>query len=175
MLSAAHTIDLAPHCSLSVPGALLFFASMCVATFGIAGVATWLGFWPVLPFAGAEMLLLGWALKTSMDRRHEREHIEVTEREVIIETSHGPAHGSARGMPRRVVFPRHWAQVKIRYPKSPLHRGQLVIESHGRGHEIGKFLTEEERRQLAAELRRLIGGMNQSPALPRTGSPDQFS
>jgi uncharacterized membrane protein len=81
----------------------------------------------------------------------------------------------ARGSPQRVVFPRHWARVKIRRPKSPLHRGQLVIESHGRAHEVGKFLTEEERRQLAAGLRRLIGGMNQSPALPGSGSPDQFS
>ena len=76
-----------------------------------------------------------------------------------------------RANPQRVVFPRHWARVKIRRPKSPLHRGQLVIESHGRAYEVGKFRTEEERRQLAAELRLLIGDMNQSPALPRTGSP----
>jgi uncharacterized membrane protein len=69
------------------------------------------------------------------------------------------------------VFPRHWARVKIRRPKSPLHRGQLVIESHGRGREVGKFLTEEERRHLAAELQRLIGDMNQSPELPGSGSP----
>ena len=167
MISAAHSFDLAPHCSLSVRGALLFFAAVCFATFGIAAVATWLGFWPVLPFAGAEMLLLGWALHSNMQRRLQCEHIEVTERDVIIEF--------ARRVPRRIVFPRHWAQVKIRRPKTPLHPCQLVIESHGRGYEVGKFLTEEERRQLAAELRRLIGGMNQSPALPGSGSPDQFS
>jgi uncharacterized membrane protein len=164
--AAATHIDLAPHCSLSPRGALLFFGSVCLPTFGVASVATWLGFWPVLPFAGAEMLLLAWALHSNMQRRHEREHIEVTECEITIEYA----------IPRRrVVFPRHWAQVKIRRPKSPLHRGQLVIESHGRVHEVGKFLTEEERRQLAADLRRLVGGMNQSPALPCTGSPDQFS
>ena len=166
MQAAATHIDLAPHCSLSPRGALLFFGSVCFATFGVASVVTWLGFWPVLPFAGAEMLLLGWALHSNMQRRHEREHIEVTEREITIDYAIPP---------RRVVFPRHWAQVKIRRPKSPLHRGQLVIESHGRVHEVGKFLTEEERRQLAADLRRLVGGMNQSPALPCTGSPDQFS
>jgi uncharacterized membrane protein len=164
--AAATHIDLAPHCSLSPRGALLFFGSVCFPTLGVASVATALGFWPVLPFAGAEMLLLGWALRSNMQRRHEREHIEVTDREVTIEYAIPP---------RRVVFPRHWAQVKIRRPKSPLHRGQLVIESHGRAHEVGKFLNEEERRQLAADLRRLVGGMNQSPALPRTGSPDQFS
>jgi len=165
---AAEThFDLAPNCSLSTHGALLFFGSVCLSTFGVAGVATMLGYWPVLPFAGAEIALLGWALHANMQRRHEHEHIDISETEVVI--------SYARGLPQRVVFPRHWAQVKIRRPKSPLHRGQLVIESHGRAHEVGKFLTEEERRHLAAELRRLIGGMNQSPALPGAGSLDQFS
>jgi uncharacterized membrane protein len=146
---------------------LLFFAIVCAGTFGVAGVATAMGYWPVLPFAGAEMLLLGWALRSNMQRRFERESILVTETEVVIE--------DLRAHPPRIVFPRHWARVKIRRPKSPLHRGQLVIESHGRGREIGKFLTEEERRQLAAELRLLIGDMNQSPVLPANGSPEQFS
>jgi uncharacterized membrane protein len=165
VLTAAHHFDLAPHCSLSVRGATLFFISVCVPTFGVAGAATVLGYWPILPFAGAEIALLGWALKTNMARRFEREHIEITETEVVIEQS--------RGTPRRIVFQRHWSRVKIRRPNSP--PSSLVIESHGRCHEVGKFLTEEERRQLAAELKLLIGGMNQSPALPGSGSPDQFS
>ncbi len=167
MLAAARHIDLAPHCSLSTRGALLFFGSVCFATFGIAGVATALGYWPVLPFAGAEMLLLGWALRSNMQRRFERESIDISDTEVVVEY--------ARGYPQRVVFPRHWARVKIRRPKSPLHRGHLVIESHGRAYEVGKFLSEEERHQLAAKLQQLIGGMNQSPALPHSGSPEQFS
>lgn len=141
----------------------MFFGLVCLVTFGVAGTATLLGYWPVLPFAGAEMLLLGWALRANMQRRFERETIHITDTEVVIE--------DARATPRRVVFTRHWARVKIRRPKSPLHRGQLVIESHGRGREVGKFLTEEERRQLAAELRQLIGDMNQSPDLPGAGSP----
>jgi uncharacterized membrane protein len=149
--------------SLSVRGAVLLFGLVCFVTFGIAGIATLLGFWPILPFAGAEMLLLGWALRANMQRRFERESIRITDTEVVIE--------EAGTNPRRVVFPRHWARVKIRRPKSPLHRGQLFIESHGRGREVGKFLTEEERRQLAAELRLLIGDMNQSPDLPGRGSP----
>jgi len=167
VLVPARHIDLAPHCSLSPRGAVGFFCLVCVGTFGVAGVATALGYWPVLPYAGAEMLLLGWALKASMSRRHEHESIDISDTEIIIEYT--------KGAPRRVVYPRHWARVKIRRPKSPLHRGQLVIESHGRAHEVGKFLTEEERHQLAAELRRLIGDMNQSPALPSLSSPDKFS
>ena len=57
MFDAANHLDLAPHCSLSTRGALVFFGSVCLPTFGVAGMATALGFWPVLPFAGAEMLL----------------------------------------------------------------------------------------------------------------------
>jgi uncharacterized membrane protein len=167
VFDAATHIDLTPHCSLSVRGAVMFFASVALATFGIAGVATVLGYWPVLPFAGAEMLLLAWALHSNMQRRFERETIDISETEVVITWS--------RGEPARVVFPRHWARVKIRRPNSPLHRSHLVIESHGRAYEVGKFLTEEERHQLAAALRSQIGGMNQSPALSGAGSPDQFS
>jgi uncharacterized membrane protein len=118
-----------------------------------------------LPFAGAEMLLLGWALRSNMQRRHDSEHIEINEREVILEFS--------RRQPHRVVFQRHWARVKILRPNSS--RTSLVIESHGRACEVGRFLTEEERRQLAARLRLLIGDMNQSPALPAPRVPDQFS
>jgi uncharacterized membrane protein len=165
--AAARHFDLIPHCSLSVRGALVFFGSVCLVTFGVAGAATLMGYWPVLPFAGAEMLLLGWALRSNMQRRFERESIHVTETEIVIEDAHA--------IPRRVVFPRHWARVKIRRPKSPLHRGQLVIESHGRSREVGKFLTEEERLQLADELRQLVGDMNRSPELPGAGSPEQFS
>jgi uncharacterized membrane protein len=167
VFAAATHIDLTPHCSLSVRGAVVFFGTVCLPTFAVAGIATALGFWPVLPFAGAEMLLLAWALHSNMQRRFEHETIDISDAEVVIRYS--------RGEPARVVFPRHWAQVKIRRPYSPLHRSRLVIESHGRAYEVGKFLTEEERRQLAAALRLQIGGMNQSPALPAAGSPDQFS
>jgi uncharacterized membrane protein len=165
----AHAFDLTPNCSLSLRGARLFLASVCIPTFGVAGAATLMGYWPVLPFAGAEILLLVWALKSNMARRFEHEHIEVSENEVSIEYS----HDLAPALRRRIVFPRHWARVKIRRPNSL--RSSLVIESHGRSHEVGRFLTEEERRHLAAQLQLLIGGTNQSPALPRPGSPDQFS
>ena len=160
MQAALTHFDLAPHCSLSVRGAALFFGAVCFATFAVAGVATFLGFWPVLPFAGAEMLLLGWALRSNMQRRFEHEHIDITETEVAIEYCHALGLNPSR----RVVFPRHWSRVKIRRPESP--RPSLVIESRGQVCEVGKFLTAEERRRLAAELQLLVGGMNQSPALP---------
>jgi uncharacterized membrane protein len=64
-----------------------------------------------------------------------------------------------------VVFPRHWAQVKLRRSTSRLHPSRLVIESHGRQCAVGDFLTEEERRGLYAKLSKLIGRVNESPTL----------
>jgi uncharacterized membrane protein len=151
-------IEICPHCSLSVRTALLFFGSTCLVSFMIAGYMTLRGFWPVLPFSGLEMGFLGWALKVSMARRHHRQTITVTDADVSVELSdrqHSVQH----------VFPRHWAQVKLRRPASRLHPSRLTIESHGRQCELGSFLTEAERRGLALRLQGLIGRVNESPSL----------
>jgi len=47
----------------------------------------------------------------------------------------------------------------------PRHPSRLVIESHGRACEVGRFLTEEERIGLAGRLRQLVGKSSESPAL----------
>jgi uncharacterized membrane protein len=152
-------IEICPNCSLSVRGARLFFAGACVVPFGIASFLSLRGFWPVLPFAGLEMALLAWALNVSLERRFHRQTITVTEADVSIDTR-------ARSRCEHVVFPRHWAQVKLRRPAARLHPSRLTIESHGRQCELGSFLTEEERRGLALRLQRLIGRVNESPSWP---------
>jgi uncharacterized membrane protein len=151
-------IELCPNCSLSVGGALMFFGSLCSVSFAIAGILALKGFWPVLPFSGLEMALLGWALKVSLGRRFHRQTITVTDSDVRVE-SRDKAHCA------QLVFPRHWAQVKLRRPASRLHPSRLTIESHGRQCELGSFLTEAERRGLAQRLQRLIGHINESPSL----------
>ena len=158
MESAHACIVIAPNCSLSVRGAVLFFLTACAPCFGIAGVLTFLGFWPVLPFAGLEMLLLGAALRISLARRHHRQSIMISESDVAVQTTIGKIHSE-------VVFPRHWAQVKLHRSTSRLHPSRLVIESHGRHCAVGDFLTDEERRGLYDKLKELIGRVNESPTL----------
>jgi uncharacterized membrane protein len=162
--TTADRIEISPHCSLTTRGAWLFFASLCVTSFSLAGFVALQGFWPVLPFAGLEMALLGWALKVSMRRRHHRQTITVTPETVEVEEH---LHDDAR----RVVFPRHWAQVRIRAGHSPMHPSRLTIESHGRRCEVGSFLNEQERTGLAGRLKRLIGRIDESPPLPSTDRP----
>ncbi len=158
MDAAPQRIEIAPNCSLTVKGALLFFGGTCFGSFSIAGMMLALGYWPVFPFAGLEMALLAWALKVSLARRLHRQTITICDRDILVESRTG-SHCV------QVVFPRHWAQVKLRRPASRLSPSRLVIESHGRQCEVGDFLTEEERRGLAARLNRLIGRINESPTL----------
>jgi uncharacterized membrane protein len=103
------------------------------------------------------MGLLAWALSTCLERRFHSQVITVTDASVSVDTR-------ARAHCEHVVFPRHWAQVKLRRPAARLHPSRLTIESHGRQCELGSFLTEEERRGLALRLQRLIGRVDESPS-----------
>jgi uncharacterized membrane protein len=162
--SLEHRIELAPNCSLTPQGARLFVGSLAAVTFGVAGFFALQGFWPVLPFAGLEIGLLAWAVRASMRRGSEREVIVVSEAQVVIERR------SPSGS-RLSVFPRHWARVTLRDPQRARYPSRLTIESHGRACEVGRFLTEDERRSLAARLVQLVGKTSESPALvPRAGA-----
>lgn len=154
----SNRFELAPHCSLTVRGAFVFFGTVFVPTFFLAGVSALQGFWPVLPFAGLEMALLAWALKATFDQRRQTETITVSEDAVCVESVR-------RDRRSEVVFSRHWSQVKLRRPVSRLHPSRLTIESKGKELEVGRFLTEEERHGLAIRLQRLVGRVNESPSL----------
>lgn len=156
--SHCERIELAPHRSLTAREARWFVVTLCVPSLGIALWLTTRGFWPVLPFAGLELAALGAAVYVNLRARHHTQQIQVTTDTVAIRTSRG-------GQWVNTVFPRHWAQVKLRRPKSPWHPSRLTIESHGRACELGSFLTEEARCALAGRLRRLIGRVNESPRL----------
>ena len=152
------TIQIAPHCSLQPRGAVVFFVSICIVSFTIAGFLATRGMWPVLPFAGLEMLALAWALRLSMRRRLYSQTIRLTEELVRVETRIGQRS-------HQIEFTRHWARVKLRDADFRLHPTRLVIESHGQACEVGGFLNEEERRALAVQLMRSIGRVNESPPL----------
>ncbi|HXR90239.1 MAG TPA: DUF2244 domain-containing protein, partial [Steroidobacteraceae bacterium] len=109
MDAAAQRIEISPNCSLSVRGAVGFFSGLCFVSFSIGGLLAARGFWPVLPFCGLEMVLLGWALYASLQRRFYRQTITVTDSDVSVESRD-------RACCVQVVFPRHWAQVKLRRP-----------------------------------------------------------
>jgi uncharacterized membrane protein len=151
-------LELSPRCSLTPKTARIFIGLVAAPTFAIAALFTAQGFWPVLPFAGLEIGLLIWAVRASMRSGLERETVTISRDSVIIR------HWDRRGV-QSAVFPRHWARVTLHAPLAALHPSRLVVESRGRACEVGRFLTEDERRSLAVRLQQLVGNMNDTPAL----------
>jgi uncharacterized membrane protein len=151
-------IELAPNCSLKPAAAVLFFVATCLFSLGFALFFVFQGFWPVLPFWGLEMLMLGLALWLSMRRRKYTQTVLITDSAVSLVTR------SRRGAQKQ-EFARHWTKVRLRSPPRRHGTSLLTIESRGRAYEVGSFLTEEERCRLAERLRYLVGGMNESPPL----------
>jgi uncharacterized membrane protein len=151
-------IELAPNCSLTVRGARFFFGSICAFSLMFALFFVVQGLWPVLPFWGLEMLVLGFALQASMRRRLYTQTLLITDSSVSLTTR------SRRGEAKQ-EFARHWAKVRLRSPRFGRSPSRLMIESQGRAFEVGSFLTEEDRCRLATRLRTMVGRMNESPPL----------
>lgn len=119
---------------------------------GVASVLALAGFWLVLPFAGVEVALLGWALYYTARKGTECEVVRVGPRRVEIE--------KGRRKPEQIwSFDLYWSEVSLLPPAYRLHPSRLLIRSQGTEVEIGRFLQEEERVFLARELKRCIGPM----------------
>jgi uncharacterized membrane protein len=158
-------IELAPNCSLKPAGAILFFAATCLFSLGLALFFVFQGFWPVLPFWALEMLVLGFALNSSMRQGKYTQTVTITESQVRLVTR------TRRGEAQQ-EFARHWAKVKLLSPPRRHGLSRLTIESRGRAYEVGSFLTEEDRCRLALRLKCLVGPMNESPPIEFANSRD---
>jgi Integral membrane protein len=155
----ARVLVIRPHRSLTPASARRFIFAVAVGTFAVAIFFTArYGFWPILAFAALEIVALSWAVRASMRSGMVAETITITHDQVRIEHREEGNH-------RFAVFPRHWARVTLHAPLAALHPSRLVVESHGRACEVGRFLTEDERRGLAVQLKQLVGNVNESPAL----------
>ena len=138
-----------PNSSLSWRGNMLFFLGMLLISLTVAGALAVLGLWLVLPFAGLEMAALAWALHVVVRNSHWREVIRVTEEGVVIE----------RGWDRPVEtrrLPRHWARIELHRTRGSWYPSRLLICAPGRSEEVGRFLNEDERAQLAVGLKRAL-------------------
>lgn len=160
------TFHISPNLSLSPTGAVLFYLSVVFGTLVVSGGVALAGFWPVLPFAGLELALLGWVLWSIQKRGRYKEVLTVNEDSVIVEKGENDVE-------QRVEFRRHWAGVEMRSSGRPTAASRLSISAHGRRCVIGECLTEDERRALARRLTECIGPHNTSPALLGAGGRDQ--
>jgi uncharacterized membrane protein len=134
-----------PNLSLTRPQERLVFWSLAALCFATASGFALLGYWLVLPFAGLEIGLLAWAFKELRGREGDFESIVIEGDAVVLEWQAG-MHSGRREMNR------HWVRVSCGC-RTPGRNCRLSVSSHGRATEVGQYLSDEARLQLAATLR----------------------
>ncbi|MFK7885737.1 MAG: DUF2244 domain-containing protein [Gammaproteobacteria bacterium] len=151
-----------PNLSMTPVGALWFYASVVVGTLIVSGGVAMAGFWPVLPFAGLELALLGGVLYVIQRRGRYKEVLRVDDQQIVIEK------GEIE-VAERVEFARHWASVEMTGAPRPEVPSVLAISGHGKRCIVGQCLTEDERKSLARRLAQCIGPFDSSPELVGNG------
>lgn len=152
--------EIRPNSSLSPAGARLFLASAGLFCLGPALVCVWLGFWPVLPFAGLEFGALVAATWWSMEKSRYREVIIIRDDVVSVAKI-------APGQRSREVLPLHWCRARLVPGKTARSPKKLKLQAGMQSCEVASCCTESERVQLWQRLHSLIGPINRTPQ-PRT-------
>ena len=143
-----------PHRSLSpkgfgiVMGVLAGFLFLIGLGFFLAGA------WPVIGFLGLELLVVWGAFKLNYRAARHRETIHTTTEELMVE-SQTPA-----GKRAQKSFPIGWLRVSLSPSESPVmssrDQQKIILSSHGKQAEIGKYLHPAEKAGLSRELGAMI-------------------
>lgn len=145
-----------PPTTLGPRSFLLYMAVFGTVSF-IAGISFFLiGSWPVFGFAALDVLLVYYAYRMNFYASRSYETVQLTEDSLTV------LRVSPSGRRRRIKFQPYWLKIQMDNPPRP--DSALMLRSHGRELEIGKFLTPEEKLELALALSAELEQLNAGPA-----------
>jgi uncharacterized membrane protein len=139
---------LEPNRPLGVKGHAMVLGSVAFISLIAGTIFALQGAWPVTPFLGADVVLLGLAMRASVRASRRRERLTLTAQRLLIERI------SPNGAARREELNPYWLRVDHEDPE--LMGCELALVSRGRRWIVGSFLGAEERASLAAALRRAL-------------------
>lgn len=146
-------LHLWPYRSLPRRGMVWFLGgtAVCITVplLGLIGTPVW---WGLLPFLLAALAAIWWALEKSFRDAEIVEEMEITPDQVTL-VRHGP-----RGKRQDWQANPHWVRLTLHATGGPVPQ-YLTMKGQGREVELGAFLTEEERRRLAAEITEVLRPM----------------
>jgi uncharacterized membrane protein len=149
-----------PHRSLSRAGLWLFLTAQGIAAGGFALLAAWRGnvFAPL--FAILELGVVAWCL-TGVWRMCATSGQIIVLRPDRLEIARVGEDGPV------VQFHPYWVRLSLQSGAWRNAPSRLLVRSHGREVEIGAFLNDEERADLAARLTELLAQVRDPGRMPR--------
>lgn len=144
-----YRLIITPNCSISWRHLVIFYIGTCCVAMIIALFFALQGQWLIVPFSGLEMLALGGALYVSSRKAHYREVITSSDERVKIEKG-------IQRIKHQWVFERSWIRLRDEtYDREKGHR-KIALGSHGSYVEVGGFLSDVEKDELAFRLKDCI-------------------
>lgn len=137
-----------PNRTLTLRDMTVLFAGLTVVVLTIGIGFSLAGAWPVLPFAGLEMLVVGLVLYRLARHADDHDLIVVGREHITVIRRRG-------GCEWRNEFQRYWTKVTLERRRS-WHPSQLKVGSHGRFVVIAADVNEEERKSLSVTLNNFL-------------------
>ncbi len=145
------TLTLWPHRSLPIKGfaatILGVFTLAIIPLFGLIGTSL---LWGMLPFVLATLGGLWWAFMHTYRTGDATEVLTITHDDVQL--THTPHKGEVKTWACNT----YWVRAQI-YPRQGPVPFYLTLNGNGREVELGKFLSEDERKMLIGELKEALG------------------
>lgn len=136
-----------PNCSLTQAERKVVFGAIAAVTLLVASVFSWLGYWLISPFAGLEVGVLAWAFDAVGKQAGDYESIRICDDEILIERRQG------KSLERRTLNCQ-WSRLVL--VSRPGCNVKLKLRSYGQETELGAYLTDEARLELAKALQTCI-------------------
>ncbi|MGH6946036.1 MAG: DUF2244 domain-containing protein [Kiloniellales bacterium] len=148
-------LEIRPYRSLSPRGFVIFMAAISVVSFGAGWAFFLLGAWPVVGFLGLDVALVYLAFRINYRAARRWERLRLTADSLLV------ARGDEAGEQSRETLQPYWLTLRLAGPQDQPRA--LLLRSHGRDCEIGRFLGPAERLALAERLRRALASLQANP------------
>lgn len=146
-----------PNRSLSWRQSMIFLGAIAVPLLLVSIVLAARGYWLVLPFAGLELAVLYACVYLVSHAAMRCEVVSVGDRLVTVEKGRDRGRCADSGGPQeRIEFARGWVRVELSQGVDNWYPRRLWIGASGRRVELGEFLVDDEKVELAAELDRIL-------------------
>lgn len=132
--------------SMSWRANMYLAASLGFLCMGIAIVLATFGFWMVIPFAGAEIVLIVVCLHLTLKKLSRKEVITLNNDAIRLEWGYNQPDVT-------VNLPRRYSKLSYRCSENLFEVGSLSVSAHGKHYALGGGLNRDEKKALYEELK----------------------
>ena len=135
--------------SLDAAGMLNLLLALSLVTLLLAAVIAWQGYWPILVIAVIQILLVGGILLRAWGQAWISEEFEIHADRIRVTCRRNRCE-------RQFELDTAWTLVELKQPEVAWYGPRVILRSGARHHEVGAFLTVEEKHQLLRQVQSAV-------------------